>query len=171
MSDSSIRVNPSIEDPSNCISPSRALLNWLRGISTFLMTPRISVNCSLRNRTFCASQTFRISDLPSPGPDASNFSTFPFSTLAMTSSVLCKSGAILCTLPPKSSPGRLGDTKNLPDLHNPGCIVDAVAGEDGLVETDAPRARDPPAGGSLIYRVAPGFDSGREDHRHLNRLA
>ena len=44
VSDSSIRVNPSIEEPSNWISPSKALLNCERGISTFLMTPRMSVN-------------------------------------------------------------------------------------------------------------------------------
>ncbi len=44
MSDSSIRVKPSIDEPSKRICPSSAFSNWLRGISTFLMTPRMSVN-------------------------------------------------------------------------------------------------------------------------------
>ena len=61
MSDSSIRVNPSIEDPSNWISPSSAFSNCERGTSTFLMIPRMSVNCRRRKRTFSLSQTFRIS--------------------------------------------------------------------------------------------------------------
>ncbi len=39
MSDSSMRVNPSIEDPSNMISPSKAFWNWLAGNSTFLLAP------------------------------------------------------------------------------------------------------------------------------------
>src|SRR5438477_7908281 len=44
MSDSSIRTNPSIDDPSNMMSPSSAFSNWLSGTSTFLLTPRMSVN-------------------------------------------------------------------------------------------------------------------------------
>ena len=40
ISDSSIRTKPSIEDPSNIILLSRAFVNWLTGISTFLITPK-----------------------------------------------------------------------------------------------------------------------------------
>ena len=61
MSDSSIRVNPSIDEPSNMISPSSAFSNWVRGTSTFLMMPRMSVNCRRRKRTPSVSQVFRIS--------------------------------------------------------------------------------------------------------------
>src|ERR1035437_9727723 len=61
MSDSSMRVKPSIEDPSNWISPSSAFSNCERGTSTFLMIPRMSVNCRRRNRTPSLSQVFRIS--------------------------------------------------------------------------------------------------------------
>ncbi len=61
MSDSSIRVKPSIEEPSNWISPSSAFSNCERGTSTFLMIPRMSVNCRRRNRTPSLSQAFRIS--------------------------------------------------------------------------------------------------------------
>src|SRR6266850_3857844 len=86
MSDSSIRVNPSMEEPSNWISPSRALLNWDRGTSTFLMMPRMSVNWSLMNRTFSVSQAFLISALLRPGPAASNFNTFAFAAFAITPS-------------------------------------------------------------------------------------
>ena len=92
MSDSSIRVKPSIDEPSNWISPSRAFSNCERGISTFLMTPRMSVNWSRMNRTFSAPQTFRISGLDSPGPEASNFRIF---ALAILLSFFCNSGAIL----------------------------------------------------------------------------
>jgi hypothetical protein len=53
MSDSSIRTNPSIELPSNMMSPSSALANCDDGISTFLLTPRMSVNCRRRKRTLC----------------------------------------------------------------------------------------------------------------------
>src|SRR5574341_1053365 len=48
MSLSSIRTNPSIEDPSNMMSPERALSNWLSGTSTFLLIPVMSVNCRRR---------------------------------------------------------------------------------------------------------------------------
>ena len=52
MSDSSIRVKPSIDEPSNMIWPSRAFSNWLAGTSTFLMTPSMSVNWRRRKWTF-----------------------------------------------------------------------------------------------------------------------
>ena len=78
MSDSSIRVKPSIEEPSNWISPSSAFANWELGSSTFLITPKMSVNWSRMKRTFSASHTFRISDLERPGPAASNFRIFAF---------------------------------------------------------------------------------------------
>ena len=51
MSDSSIRTKPSIEEPSNMMSPSSAFSNCDCGISTFLLMPRMSVNCRRRNRT------------------------------------------------------------------------------------------------------------------------
>ena len=60
MSDSSIRTNPSIDEPSNMISPSSAAANWRSGISTFLMTPRMSVNWSRMNFTFMRSASSRI---------------------------------------------------------------------------------------------------------------
>ena len=78
MSDSSIRVKPSIDEPSNWISPSSALANCELGSSTFLITPKMSVNCRRMKRTFSASHTLRISDFVRPGPAASNFKTFAF---------------------------------------------------------------------------------------------
>ncbi len=48
ISDSSIRTNPSIDEPSNIISLSSTFSNWLIGTSTFLIVPRISENCSLK---------------------------------------------------------------------------------------------------------------------------
>src|SRR6266581_6470486 len=63
MSDSSIRTNPSIEDPSNMMSPSRAFSNWLSGTSTFLLTPRMSVNWRRSELTSCFLATSRISRL------------------------------------------------------------------------------------------------------------
>jgi len=60
MSDSSIRTNPSIEEPSNMILPSSASSNCRSGISTFLMVPRISVNCRRRNFTYSRSARSRI---------------------------------------------------------------------------------------------------------------
>src|SRR5687767_501714 len=51
MSLSSIRTKPSIDEPSNMISPSSALANWLLGTSTFLLTPRMSVNWRRRKST------------------------------------------------------------------------------------------------------------------------
>src|SRR6266446_3418 len=63
MSDSSIRTNPSIDEPSNMMSPSSAFSNWLSGTSTFLLTPRMSVNCSRRKDTPCFLARSRISRL------------------------------------------------------------------------------------------------------------
>src|SRR5258705_1510217 len=63
MSDSSIRTNPSIEEPSNMMSPSSALSNWLSGTSTFLLTPRISVNWRRNDVTSCFFAASRISRL------------------------------------------------------------------------------------------------------------
>src|SRR6266571_2283523 len=51
MSDSSMRTKPSIEEPSNMTSPSSAFSNWLSGTSTFLLMPRMSVNCRRKNDT------------------------------------------------------------------------------------------------------------------------
>jgi hypothetical protein len=53
MSDSSIRTNPSIDEPSNMMSPASAFSNCEPGTSTFLLTPRMSVNCRRRKRTLC----------------------------------------------------------------------------------------------------------------------
>jgi hypothetical protein len=61
MSDSSMRTKPSIEDPSNIMSPANAFSNCEAGISTFLFTPRMSVNCSLRKRTLLPFANSRIS--------------------------------------------------------------------------------------------------------------
>src|SRR5882762_2868982 len=63
MSDSSIRTNPSIDEPSNMMSPSSAFSNWLSGTSTFLLIPRISVNWSRRKLIPCFLQTWRMSRL------------------------------------------------------------------------------------------------------------
>src|SRR6267143_3057108 len=63
MSDSSIRTNPSIDEPSNMMSPSSALSNWLSGTSTFLLTPRMSVNWRRRELTSCFLARSRISRL------------------------------------------------------------------------------------------------------------
>ena len=60
MSDSSMRTKPSIDEPSNMILPSSASSNWRSGISTFLIVPRMSVNCSRRNFTFSRSVRSRI---------------------------------------------------------------------------------------------------------------
>jgi hypothetical protein len=51
------------------IWPSRAFSNWLRGISTFLMIPMMSVNCSRMKRTPCLSDIFRISSLSMVSPE------------------------------------------------------------------------------------------------------
>src|SRR2546426_2045830 len=61
MSDSSIRTKPSIDEPSNMMSPSRAFSNWLSGTSTFLLTPRMSVNWRRSELTSCFLARSRIS--------------------------------------------------------------------------------------------------------------
>ena len=48
------------------ISPSSALGNWLRGTSTFLLIPRMSVNCSRRKSTPYVRVRSRMSSLPAP---------------------------------------------------------------------------------------------------------
>ncbi len=68
MSDSSIRTNPSIDEPSNMISPSSAFSNWLSGTSTFFTAPVMSVNCRRRNRTSCSRSISSTSSLPAPFP-------------------------------------------------------------------------------------------------------
>src|SRR6266540_4554688 len=60
MSDSSMRTKPSIEEPSNMILPSSASSNCRSGISTFLIVPRMSVNCRRMNLTFSRSVRSRI---------------------------------------------------------------------------------------------------------------
>src|SRR2546425_6734984 len=70
MSDSSIRTNPSIDEPSNMILPSSASSNWRSGISTFLIVPRMSVNWRRMNLTFSRSVRSRICAFVSLGaPD------------------------------------------------------------------------------------------------------
>src|SRR5437667_5774245 len=63
MSDSSIRTNPSIEEPSNMMSPSSAFSNWLWGTSTFLLMPRMSVNWRRSELTSCFLAASKISRL------------------------------------------------------------------------------------------------------------
>src|SRR6266705_5685702 len=63
MSDCSIRTKPSIDEPSNMMSPSSAFSNWLSGTSTFLLTPRMSVNWRRSELTSCLLATSRISRL------------------------------------------------------------------------------------------------------------
>src|SRR5471032_1026485 len=65
MSDSSMRTKPSIDDPSNMILPSSASSNCRSGISTFLIVPRMSVNCRRMNLTFSRSVRSRICALVS----------------------------------------------------------------------------------------------------------
>src|SRR5687767_11154100 len=60
MSDSSIRTNPSIDEPSNMMAPSSASPNWRSGTSTFLVAPRMSVNCRRMNFTFSRSTRSRM---------------------------------------------------------------------------------------------------------------
>src|SRR6267143_429250 len=66
ISDSSIRTNPSIEEPSNMISPARAFSNCDAGISTVLLMPRMSVNCSRRKRTLLEVARSRMSLAEAP---------------------------------------------------------------------------------------------------------
>src|SRR5437899_6816008 len=61
MSDSSIRTKPSIDDPSSMMSPSSAFANWLSGTSTFLLTPRMSVNWRRSEETPCFLAVSKIS--------------------------------------------------------------------------------------------------------------
>src|SRR6266508_1407956 len=118
MSDSSIRVNPSIEEPSNWISPSSAFSNCDLGISTFLITPKMSVNWSLRNRTLSALQTFRISDFVRPGPAASNFRIFAFGTPPSFFRKICR---LLRSFFRKSTSFSQADTENPIALHTTVC--------------------------------------------------
>ena len=66
MSDSSIRTNPSIDEPSNMMSPDSALSNCEAGTSTFLLTPRMSVNWSRRKRTLFRLASSRMSFFVAP---------------------------------------------------------------------------------------------------------
>src|SRR5262249_40425996 len=84
--------------------------NCERGISTFLMTPRMSVNWSRMKRTFSVPHTFRISGLERPGPEASNLRIF---ALAILLSFFCKSGAILVSFREISTDFELKDRKKL----------------------------------------------------------
>jgi hypothetical protein len=56
MSDSSIRVKPSIDEPSNMIWPSSAFSNWLRGHLDVLEHPHqvgeLGIHCDLRSVSF-----------------------------------------------------------------------------------------------------------------------
>jgi len=61
MSLSSMRTNPSMLEPSNMMSPASAFSNWEAGISTFLLTPRMSVNCRRRKRTLSLRVSSRTS--------------------------------------------------------------------------------------------------------------
>src|SRR2546425_1075772 len=63
MSDSSIRTKPSIDEPSNMMSPSSAFSNWLWGTSTFLLMPRMSVNWRRSELMSCFLAASRISRL------------------------------------------------------------------------------------------------------------
>ena len=49
------------------ISPSSALANWLRGTSTFLLTPRMSVNWSRRKSTPNSARELEDFILAGPG--------------------------------------------------------------------------------------------------------
>src|SRR5688500_12653818 len=60
MSDSSIRTNPSIDEPSNMMAPSSASPNCRSGTSTFLLAPRMSVKCRRMNFTFSRSTRSRM---------------------------------------------------------------------------------------------------------------
>jgi len=66
MSDSSMRTNPSIDEPSNMMSPANALANCEAGISTFLFTPRMSVNCRRIERTLFLRARSRMSFADAP---------------------------------------------------------------------------------------------------------
>ena len=98
MSDSSIRVNPSIEDPSNMISPSRAFANWLEGTSTFLLAPWMSVNWRRMKRTPSALQIFWISAL-------------------VNGHAPC--GGLPARRPPRGRRGRKNMPESVPPIENP----------------------------------------------------
>src|SRR5688572_1130198 len=66
MSDSSTRTKPSIELPSNMMSPSSAFSNCDCGTSTFLMMPDMSENCSRRNLTSLARSSSSTACLSAP---------------------------------------------------------------------------------------------------------
>ena len=66
MSDSSMRTNPSIDEPSNMMSPASAFSNCDAGISTFLLMPRMSVNCRRMKRTLSSRASSRMSFLVAP---------------------------------------------------------------------------------------------------------
>ena len=70
MSDSSIRTKPSIDEPSNMMSPDNAFSNCDAGTSTFLLMPRISVNCSRMNRTSRSRASSRTSCFVAPAVSA-----------------------------------------------------------------------------------------------------
>ncbi len=55
-----------MDEPSNMISPSSAFSNWLRGTSTFLLMPRMSVNCSRRKSTPNRLVSASTSSFPAP---------------------------------------------------------------------------------------------------------
>src|SRR6266498_2427015 len=116
MSDSSIRVNPSIEEPSNWISPSSAFSNCDLGISTFLITPKMSVNWSLKNRT----------------PSASNFRIFAFGTPPSFFRKICR---ILRSFFEKSTFFSQGDTENPIALHTTVCNWAPEHSDDARVQS------------------------------------
>ena len=63
MSDSLIRTNPSIEDPSNIILLFKIFVNCscVAGTSTFFNVPKISVNIKRKNVTFFSLTSLKIS--------------------------------------------------------------------------------------------------------------
>src|SRR5438445_2672128 len=89
------------------------------------MIPRMSVNWSLRKRTFSALQTFRISDLERPGPEASNLSTLAF---AILTSIFYKDVGILRSLFQKSTFFSSDDTRILHVCTN--CCAQLPGGYD-----------------------------------------
>jgi hypothetical protein len=62
------------------ISPSSALPNWLRGTSTFLLMPMMSVNCSRRKSTPNRWDTSSRSSLLAPVKSVGKFSRLGRST-------------------------------------------------------------------------------------------
>src|ERR1044071_3048676 len=80
MSDSSVRTNPSIDEPSNVMCTSSASPNCRSGTSTFLVDPRMSVNWSRMNFTCSRSARSRMrafesaADVLAIGANYANFS-------------------------------------------------------------------------------------------------